>query len=141
MAWPVAAAASASLCFAALEACSEGAPASPGLAVDTSPGADASYVCPGLEAGYPPCPSPPPSYEGQVKAIVHGYCGPCHLPGGDGIAKGGNYDYSTLAGFRGLTTILTDVHGCSMPPPGSPPLPLADWDALLEWLGCGAPDN
>jgi len=129
-----------------LVACAEeGAPASP--EPYTPSGADASieaepYVCPDkLDAGYPACPTPPPSWQGEVKAIVAQYCGPCHLPGGDGISKGGDYNYATVAGFTGLTTILTDVHSCGMPPQGSPPLPLADWVTLLQWLGCDAPDN
>jgi hypothetical protein len=131
--------------FVYLEACTEGVPASPTLAADYS-GLDASadgapYVCPGAEASYPACPSTPPSWQGEVKQIVYQYCGPCHLDGGTGISKGGDYNYTTLAGFTGLATILTDVHACTMPPQGSPPLPPTDWETLLQWLECDAPDN
>jgi hypothetical protein len=117
----------------------EGQPASPSLGEDAS--ADDVYVCPGSDGGYPTCPSPPPSWTVQVRPIVDHWCGPCHLTGGTGIAKGDSYNYSTLAGFRGLTTIETDVHNCTMPLVGSPPLPFSDWKTLLEWLACGAPDN
>jgi hypothetical protein len=124
----------------------EGQPASPGLGVAALSEGDASadvapYVCPGAEAGYPTCPSQPPSWATEVKPIVTRWCGPCHLTGGTGIPKGGFYNYSTLAGFRALSTIETDVHACTMPLVGSPPLPPADWETLLEWLVCDAPDN
>jgi hypothetical protein len=129
-----------------LGACTSGDPASPGLEADTPSEMDASagdlsYVCPGLEAGVPACPAPPPSYENQVKGIVETWCGPCHFPGGDGITKGGNNDYSTLTGFSERTTITLDVFQCRMPLSTSPPLPAAEWETLLEWLACNEPDN
>jgi hypothetical protein len=50
--------------------------------------------------------------------------------------------YSTSEGLRHwLTTALTDVHNCVMPPLPAPPLSPTDWDTVLEWLGCGAPNN
>jgi hypothetical protein len=138
---------------AGLAGCSTGDPASPDFdpvaprdAAAALTDADAMELvdvvpqefCP--DAGYPACPATPPSWSNQVQNLVDTYCSPCHFNGG--IGTGNGFDYSTSAGLRhGLTTALTDVHGCVMPPSGSPPLPMADWDTLLEWLSCGAPNN
>jgi hypothetical protein len=139
--------------LSAMGACMEGAPASPGLGDDASSeaadaGADsaAQMGCPPadpVEAGYPMCPSPAPSWNNQVKAIVDTYCAPCHFSGGSGVGKQG-YDFSTLAGVHHtpLSTMLTQVYVCGMPEPGvSAPLPPADWETLLQWLECYEPDN
>jgi hypothetical protein len=131
----------------------EGEPASPGLGEDAASdtgnadaGVDSAVQmgCPPgdpVEAGFPPCPSRAPSWNSQVKAIVDTYCSPCHFNGGTGTGNG--LDFSTLAGIhRAITESLTDVHDCHMPIPGqSPPLPSSNWETLLEWLACGAPDN
>jgi hypothetical protein len=134
---------------ACLGACSTGDPASPRFEPVVTPevedagnaNAAAALVymsCP--DAGYPACPSPAPSWKAQVQAIVDTYCAPCHFNGGAGTGNG--YVYSTSEGLRhGLTTALTDVHRCVMPPSPAPPLPPADWHTLLEWLACGAPNN
>jgi len=138
----------ASLAVALLGACSTGEPASPrfetpfvedaGTDALALPDVALTVACP--DAGYPSCPTPPPSWKTQVQAIVDTSCSPCHFNGGSGTGNG--YDYSTPQGLRhGLTTALTDVHSCKMPLSGSPPLSMADWETLLEWLGCGAPDN
>jgi len=137
-AWLVVACTSAWGGLVCLEACTQGEPASPGLGEDAAAEA-APYVCP--EGGYPTCPSPPPSWKAEVQPIVDKWCGPCHLTGGSGIGKGGSYNYSTLGGFIGLVTIETDVHDCTMPLAGSPPLPTASWETLLQWPACCAPDN
>jgi hypothetical protein len=94
--------------------------------------------CPDL--GYPSCPSPPPSWATEVRPIVDLYCAPCHFNGGTGVQKGD--DFSTAAGIgHVLTTSLTDLHVCSMPPADAAVMPTARRETLLEWLACGAPDN
>jgi hypothetical protein len=131
-----------------LGACSTGGPASPRLETEfgEDAGTDAlalpdvalAVACP--DAGYPSCPTPLPSWKTQVQAIVDTSCSPCHFNGGTGTGNG--FDYSTSEGLRhGLTIALTNVHTCVMPPSGAAPLSMADWETLLEWLGCGAPDN
>jgi hypothetical protein len=126
-----------------LGACSTGVPASPRFEPadpDALPLPDVAVAVACPDAGYPSCPSPAPSWKTQVQTIVDTSCSPCHFNGGTGTGNG--FDYSTSEGLRhGLTTALTDVHGCVMPPTGAPPLPPADWETLLEWLSCGAPNN
>jgi hypothetical protein len=129
--------------FSTLEACMQGKPASPGLGADAS--ADGETVesavtlgCP--DGGYPGCPSTVPSWSTQVRPIVDVWCAPCHFNGGSGTGKG--YDFSTLAGIRGgLTTSLTDLHKCKMPPEDAAVLSATDRETLIEWLVCDAPDN
>jgi hypothetical protein len=97
--------------------------------------------CQGEDAGYPSCPSPPTSWTTQVKPLVDLYCAPCHFDGGTGTGKGG--DYSTPKGLQiYLTTALTDLHTCIMPPDDAEALlPLDRRDTILQWLECYAPDN
>jgi hypothetical protein len=139
---------SACLGVALLGACSTGGPASPRLGTEVSDDAgtdalsteDVATAAACFDAGYPGCPSTPPSWKTQVQPLVDTACSPCHFNGGSGTGNG--FDYSTSEGLRhGLTTALTDVHACVMPPSGAAPLSMADWETLLEWLGCGAPDN
>jgi hypothetical protein len=133
---------------ACLEACMEGEPATPGLpGVDASlsdnpsdGGAESATVTACPEGGYPDCPSPPPSWATQVRGIVDVGCAPCHFNGGTGTGLGD--DFSTTRGLRHtLTTALTDLQRCTMPPSGSAVLSLADRETLMEWLVCGAPDD
>jgi|HubBroStandDraft_6_1064221.scaffolds.fasta_scaffold214066_2 hypothetical protein len=94
--------------------------------------------CPDL--GYPACPSPPPSWATEVRPIVDLYCSPCHFNGGTGVQKGD--DFSTAAGVQHvLTTSLTDLHNCSMPPQDAAVMPTSRRETLMAWLGCGAPNN
>jgi hypothetical protein len=128
---------SAGIGLVGLEACGQGKPASPRL--DTSPddaGTDAPYLgCP--DAGDPTCPSTEPSWKGQVQSIADAKCATCHFPG----APSG-LNFSTPAGFlHDRTTSESDILSCNMPPSDAPPLSPADWETLLEWLACGAPDN
>ena len=117
----------------------QGQPASPGLGGDDA-GAESSVFSGCPDGGYPTCPSPPPSWQTQVRPIVDVWCAPCHFNGGSGTGKG--FDFSTLEGFRhGLDIELTDLQGCTMPPADAAALSLADREMLLEWLVCSGPDN
>jgi hypothetical protein len=104
-----------------------------------------SLPCPGEDAPYPACPSPPPSWSMQVQQIVETYCFPCHNRGGAGleVVKGGTADlFTTASGLRSAgTTALGDLHDCYMPPEDAAALPPADKEALMEWLVCLGPDN
>jgi hypothetical protein len=130
----------------------EGEPASPGLsaAVDASvadvagdasdAGAESATFTGCPDGGYPDCPSPPPSWAMQVRGIVYVWCAPCHFNGGTGTGLGD--DFSTTKALRHtLTTALTDLHICTMPPPDAAVLSPADRETLMEWLACGAPDD
>jgi hypothetical protein len=127
-----------------LDACMEGAPASPRLDTDATSSGDAgadsavAVGCP--EGGYPTCPSMVPSYSAQVRPIIDVWCAPCHFNGGSGTGKGD--DFSTLEGFRyHLDTELQQLVLCLMPPADAAVLSPANRKALLEWLVCDGPDN
>jgi hypothetical protein len=126
-----------------ISACMQGEPASPGLGDASSiedAGAEGAVVTGCPEGGYPACPTVMPSYGAQVRPIVDVWCAPCHFNGGSGTGKG--YDFSTLAGLRGgLSTNLTDLHTCRMPPEDAAALSPANRETLIEWLVCDAPDN
>jgi len=79
------------------------------------------------------CPSPPPSYSATIAAIVNANCLPCHAPGGTAPDKPLG-QYADLYKYR--VTSLSQVVTCKMPLVG-----LADRQAFLDWLACGAPNN
>jgi len=87
----------------------------------------------------PTCPPTPPSFSGQVDAIIQGWCSNCHAPGGTEPGR----PYTTYAEIKNAPPIsmATQVLSCLMPPAGYPQLSDADKQALLEWIACGAPDN
>jgi hypothetical protein len=122
-----------------LEACTQGQPAAPEREDSSAEdaGANTPYSCP--DANAPTCPDggPAPSWKTQVKAIADRWCATCHFAGDlSGL------DFSTPAGFlHDKTTAESDILTCNMPPPGNGELSPADWETLLEWLSCGAPDN
>lgn len=124
---------SASIGLVCLEACGQGQPASPS---PDGAATDALYLgCP--DAGNPACPSTEPSWKAQVQGIAETKCATCHFAGGPS-----GLDFSTPAGFlHDRTTSESDILSCNMPPSDAPPLSPADWETLLEWLACGAPDN
>jgi hypothetical protein len=95
------------------------------------------FVCPDdLPAA---CPSPPPSWSGQVQAIVDQSCGPCHLAGG---VEQSVFDFSSYSGVsRSQGSMLVQVNACAMPPADAGPLSAIDRTALLGWLVCKAPEN
>jgi mono/diheme cytochrome c family protein len=85
------------------------------------------------------CPSPEPSFSGQVQAIFQSKCGACHAPGGMKADK----PFLTYAQIKpASTSILTRVERCEMPQVGATPLTEEERLALLAWIGiCGAPNN
>jgi hypothetical protein len=90
----------------------------------------------------PSCPSPAPSYAGQVNTIIQTYCVPCHSP--TGVAAPLSFaTYSDIHDNAGRSAdMLNQLHQCFMPPSYAPAQPPeADRVALLGWLVCGAPNN
>jgi uncharacterized membrane protein len=84
------------------------------------------------------CPSPAPSYSGQVQAIIQSRCTTCHAPGGLEPTKP-LQTYTQVNDLRLM--LLTQVASCRMPLSGAPPLSPDERQALLGWLVCGAPNN
>ena len=93
------------------------------------------------------CPATPPSWSGEVEAIVNAYCATpaCHGAGGTAAPA---VDLSSYAAVHGnFSRTLFAVSGCPprMPPAdASPPVaPLSEkaQQALLCWLEANAPDN
>jgi uncharacterized membrane protein len=92
----------------------------------------------------PTCPATPPSFAGAVFPDVIGpYCASCHSP--SGVDTGTELvTYDEIYGKNGseAAEIYNQVfESCLMPPAGSPALPAADRQQLLDWLACGAPNN
>ena len=85
------------------------------------------------------CPSPLPSYQNQVGALLQTYCAACHSP--SGVAFDHVFEtYSEVISQHGA--ILNQINACNMPPPdGGAPLPEADRKTMVTWLACGAPNN
>jgi hypothetical protein len=84
-----------------------------------------------------------PSWTNQVRPILQLGCAPCHFDGGVGTLGQHGYDYDTLAGVRHapLTTMLSQINNCCMPPLDAGALRDQDRETLLAWLVCGRPDN
>jgi hypothetical protein len=123
-----------------LTACSDGAPAAPdvpdAVALPSDAGASDDVPC---TIVLPTCPASPPSWSGQVQAIVNRFCGGCHEDGG---IEQPQFDFSTYADVHHVFgPMLDQVYGCNMPPGDAAAMAPADQLALLQWLVCAAPDN
>jgi mono/diheme cytochrome c family protein len=88
------------------------------------------------------CPTPAPSYSGQVAAIIHDKCGACHVPGGV-EAKTPLETYAEVLRLRTPSgnAILDQVYNCVMPQVGAPQLTSDERQALLTWCVCDDPNN
>jgi len=84
------------------------------------------------------CPADAPGYATTIRPIVDTYCVPCHNPDGRAAVKP-FLTYQQIYDRR--RDVLTQVYACKMPAEGGMPLPLADREALLAWLVCGAKEN
>jgi hypothetical protein len=83
-----------------------------------------------------------PSYAMQIEPILARSCVPmCHAPGGTSSDR----DLSTYAKVSGLgISVLTPVSACVMPPLDAGPdaqLTPTERQELVQWIGCGSPDN
>ncbi len=84
------------------------------------------------------CPSPMPTWDGGVQAIVDEKCAGCHRAGG--LAASWPLDtYTGVAKLR--QAVLDQVYSCFMPPPDAGQLDAPQRQALLGWLVCGAANN
>lgn len=84
------------------------------------------------------CPSPSPSWDGGVQALIDAKCVVCHKPGGLAFDKPFT-DYAKVYASRGV--MLDQVYSCYMPPPDAGQLAPSERQELLGWFVCGAPNN
>jgi uncharacterized membrane protein len=84
------------------------------------------------------CPSPAPSFAGEVQGIIQSGCATCHAPGGQESTKP-LVTYMQIYNLR--TTILAQVSSCRMPLAGAPQLTPDERVALMGWVVCGSPNN
>jgi hypothetical protein len=94
------------------------------------------------------CPTPVPSFAGQVAGIFASRCAACHAPAGVEASKP-YQTYDQIVGPKSATFpdganvihLLTQIRACRMPQPGAPPLTSDEGKTLQGWLYCGAPNN
>jgi hypothetical protein len=109
-------------------------------------GGDEASAC--IDEAPDACPSPEPSYAGQVQPILQSHCYECHADAGI-AASASNVDlgsYDAVYAERGA--VLSQLSFCTMPPavyaatlpPPVRPTP-AERGTVLGWLKCRAPDN
>jgi hypothetical protein len=109
-----------------------------------SSGGEPPAACPNLD--FPTtCPSPPPSWKGDVQALFEGYCYSCHGNGGPAAAQVPLATYSDV--FDNRTRAWQQIANCSMPntdaslPATSFPT-AAQRQTMVTWLDiCSAPNN
>jgi hypothetical protein len=54
----------------------------------------------------------------------------------------GDVDLTTYAGLtRYETTVMSQLNGCLMPPPGANTISTAQRTEILQWFVCSAPNN
>jgi hypothetical protein len=124
-------------CACASTACQLGGAADPELGLDVVVANAAPIMC---THSLPSCPSPPPSWSGEVRGIVAAVCGNCHADGG---VEQSAFDFSTYQKVAGnQEAMLLQLSSCAMPPADAGVLlPSADRQTLLAWLVCNAPNN
>lgn len=92
------------------------------------------------------CPTPAPSWKGEVYGLFQTYCTQCHGAGGVAANVVPMAIYQDV--FANRTRIWSAVYRCSMPggqdagvaPQAFPSL--AERQAMITWADlCGAPDN
>jgi hypothetical protein len=117
-------------------ACGDGThAAAPDLAVPQSPDFGVSSCANDLPTS---CPSPAPSWDGGIEALISAKCLPCHNPSGQAYSVPLT-DYSSVYARRDI--VLNQVYSCAMPPAGADPLDGGERQTLVGWLNCGSPNN
>jgi len=92
----------------------------------------------------PVCPTPPPSYSGQVRAVIQTFCLGCHAPGGqESVRPFTTYDEIFANGDLSVNVgpMQRQLLSCQMPPATSAQPTPDEKAALVGWLTCGAPNN
>jgi hypothetical protein len=85
------------------------------------------------------CPdASPPTFSGDVAPLFVATCQNCHAPGGQqAMLPFTTYDEIVGSDLR----IIPQVAACRMPLPPVAPLTDAQRQTILEWFGCGAPND
>jgi hypothetical protein len=112
-----------------------------GGGMDAGTSSDADVECPNIMLPSA-CPTPAPSFDGSVFALIQERCAICHHQGG----LSGDKPMSTYGEIKRLQgPMLDQVYRCAMPPDGGPigqPLSESEKLELLTWLGpCAASNN
>jgi hypothetical protein len=92
------------------------------------------------------CPSPAPSWKGEVQGLFHTYCQQCHGTGGVAYGVVPMQTYADVSNNR--TRIWEATYNCSMPggqDAGVAPMAyptIAERQTMIEWADvCNAPNN
>jgi hypothetical protein len=100
--------------------------------------------CPELQ--FPPtCPTPAPSWKGEVQGLVEMYCGQCHQNGSSASAQLNLSNYADV--YANRSKCWYQIEMCWMPNVGGNPAPLAypspaERQTMVTWMDvCDAPDN
>jgi hypothetical protein len=84
------------------------------------------------------CPTPMPTWDGGVLAIINGKCTVCHRAGGLS-ASWPMTNYAEVSKLK--QGVIDQVYSCFMPPPDAGQLDESQRQALLGWIVCGALEN
>jgi len=87
----------------------------------------------------PACPSPAPSFVGEINPIIQSTCVPCHGPGGVEASRP-YLTYEDMKTYGTFIDMYTQVLGCLMPQPPQQLTP-DQRTSLLQWFACGEPDD
>jgi hypothetical protein len=117
-------------------------------ACSTSPGSGGGPPPPDCSTLVAPssCPSPAPSWKGDVQQLFHTYCLQCHGVGGVAVSQVPMATYQDVANNR--TRIWEAIYNCGMPggqdagvAPDLYPT-IAERQTMVAWADvCGAPNN
>jgi hypothetical protein len=72
-----------------------------------------------------------------VKQIVLGYCGPCHLNGGNQGGKNFDTDASIVASWERIKARAVDATPSQMPQAPNAPLTNPDKQKIIDWVNAG----
>jgi uncharacterized membrane protein len=79
-----------------------------------------------------------PTFSGDVAPLFAATCQNCHAPGGqEAVLPFTTYDQIA----NNALMIIPQVAACRMPIAPVPPLTDEQRQTILEWFGCGAPNN
>ena len=72
-----------------------------------------------------------------VKEVIKGFCGPCHLNGGNDGSKNWDTDSSILANWDRIKARAVDNIPSQMPLPPNAPLTTVDKQKITDWVNAG----
>jgi len=84
------------------------------------------------------CPTPAPTFSGDVLPLMNARCGNCHSHDND-AGLWPLDDWQTISDWQ--STILDVLRSCNQPPPTVQPLMRSEREAIEGWIMCGAQNN